>query len=110
MSDQANSYWYDGDKLLIYIALGDFARHLVERHKTNQVAEFKETFLAVEKLYSDGDDFVKEAVTVGLLEGIQNISGNAGIDPKVFEPYLAPASKKWWDKLNDFWSAKSTLK
>lgn len=107
MSDRSNSYWYDGNELLTYAMLGDLAHHLVEQHKINQIKEFKEIFLAIEKLQSNGDDFVKNAVAIGLFEGIQNISLNTGIDPKAFESYLGPESKKIWGELNDFWKGKS---
>lgn len=81
MADVANSFLYDGEKLLIYAALGDFTHHLVEQCKV--------------------------AIVIGLLEAIQNISANAKIDPKFFEPYLASETKKLWDSMNDFCNGKN---
>jgi hypothetical protein len=64
-------------------------------------------FGIIEKLYVEGDEYVKEAATIGLLEGIQNITGNRRLDPEVFVQYLKPESAKWWKKLNDFWDGKT---
>lgn len=106
IENKSESYWFDGDKFLAYIALADFSHHIVDLYKANQTTEFKNIFSAIERLHIEGDDFVREAVTIGLLEGIQNIAGNSEIDPEVFTPHLLPESLKWWQKLNDFWSGK----
>ena len=100
------AFYQDQDEQLLYIDLGEFARHLVELHKAHRVEEFPAVFQAVESLHLEGDHFVKEAATIGLLEGIQNIAGNMGIDPEEFLPYLNAQSLKWWRQLNDFWNAK----
>lgn len=88
---------------LYYIALGDLARHLVERLRSGATEEFPAVFQVVERWHCLGDHYVQEAATIGLLEGIQNIAGHESVDPAVFEKWLLPASKKWWGKLNGFW-------
>jgi hypothetical protein len=95
-----------GDEDLLYVDLGEFAGHLVELHRTNQTHEFPGAFDVIERLHLEGDDYVREAATIGMLEGIQNVAGNRGIDPEVFAPYLKSASAKWWRQLNDFWDGK----
>jgi hypothetical protein len=97
--------FYD-DEDLLYIDLGEFAHHLVKLHKTNQTGEFPAVFDVIERLHLDGDDYVREAATIGMLEGIQNVAGNLDVDPEVFAPYLKPESAKWWRQLNDFWDGK----
>lgn len=57
----------------------------------------------VELWHREGDHYVKEAATIGLLEGIQNNATHAATDPVNFEAWLLPESKEWWDKLNQFW-------
>jgi hypothetical protein len=81
---------------LLYLDLGQFARHLVSLYQGGAIAEFSEVFQTSERLYSEGDDYVREAVRVGLLEGIRNIAGDHGIDPEVFWPYLEAESSVWW--------------
>ena len=61
----------------------------------------------IEELHLDGDAYVREATTIGLLEGIQNVWSNANVDPELFAPYLLPESARWWRSLNDFWAGKS---
>jgi hypothetical protein len=88
---------------LIYVALGDFARHLLELHQRNQTHAFPAVAQAIERLHVEGDHSVKEAATIGLLEGIQNVWSNNAVDPDLFGRNLLPESRKWWDELNAFW-------
>ena len=95
------------DQDLLYVALGDFARHLLQLQRQSRTQEFPEVARAVERLHVEGDHYVREAATIGLLEDIQNVWGNEGTDPELFVRHLLPVSAKWWQSLNDFWSGKS---
>ena len=64
-------------------------------------------FDVVERLHVDGDSYVKEAATIGLLEGIQNVAGHHGVDPEVIVSHLRTESAKWWAELNRFWDGKA---
>ena len=88
---------------LYYLALGDLARHLLERFRSGATEEFPAVFRVVESWHCLGDHYVQEAATIGLLEGLQNNAGHQNIDPRVFEQWLLPESRKWWVKLNRFW-------
>jgi hypothetical protein len=93
-----------GDEQLLYIDLGAFADHIIDLYEKDQTQEFSAVFDSIERFHIEGDDYVREAATIGLLEGIQNTAGHRGIDPEAFAPYLKPESAKWWKKLNDFWN------
>ncbi len=93
---------------LLYIDLGQFAQHLVELLGKGDTAEFQSVFQTVEDLHLSGTDFVREAATIGLLEGIQNTAGHADLPQERFLPFLLPESRKWWDKLNRFWQGDAT--
>jgi hypothetical protein len=97
---------YYGDDDLLYIALGKFARHIIDLYKKNQTEEFAVVFDTIELLHLEGDQYVREAATIGLLEGIQNNAGHNGVDPEVFDEYLGTETEKWWRQLNDFWDGK----
>ena len=62
----------DGEAELTYIVLGRFADHLVELHQAGSEAEFSDVAELIERIHAEGDDYVREAATIGLLEGIQN--------------------------------------
>jgi hypothetical protein len=94
------------DEQLLYIDLGEFAHHLIELQKANRTEEFPAVFEIIERMHVEGDDYVKEAATIGMLEGIQNVAGNSGIDPERFAKYLKPESAKRWRQLNKFWEGK----
>jgi hypothetical protein len=68
------------DESLVYAHLGEFARHVVEQMKAGATGEFAAVFDAVERLHVDGDEYVREAATIGLLEDLQNVAGHAGVD------------------------------
>ncbi len=107
--DQFCADWKDEPgELPLYVALGALASHLVEGMRAGTTQEFPAVFLVVERWHCEGDDYVRESATIGLLEGVQNIAGNSGVDPSLFERWLLPESHRWWLKLNRFWSGDAT--
>lgn len=101
-----DNYRISFEEEITYVELGAFANHLVDLYKENKIDDFRQVFNVVEKLYIEGDKDVKEATTIGLLEGLQNISGNRDLTPELFYPYLKPVSAKWWIELNKFWNGE----
>ena len=79
-----NDESYDPD--LVYLHVGEFARHLVRLRKAATVEELPAVFAVVERLHVEGDDYVKECATIGLLEDLQNMSNHAGLWPDNFFP------------------------
>ena len=82
--------------MLHYLVLGALAAHLIPLFGAGTTDEFLATFAVVERLHVEGDPYVKEAATIGLLEGIQNHAGHAGIDQEAFVKWLGPVSKEFW--------------
>ncbi len=101
--------WKDEDELPLYLALAEFARHLISSLAEGDTSHFPVVFDAVERMHVDGDGYVKEATTVGLLESLQNTNLHESTEPEQFRPYLGPVSTKWWDKLCDFRERGSLL-
>jgi hypothetical protein len=96
--------WQDEPvELPLYVALGDFARHLISMLERDETSAFPEVFQVIETLHIDGDSYVKEAATIGILESLQNAN-----EPDRFRHYLGPESQKWWVKLNRFWDGDAT--
>ncbi len=95
-----------GDEDLLYVDLGKFAHHLVELHRVGRRDEFPAVFEVIERLHLEGDAYVKESATIGMLEDIQNVVRNCDVNPEEFSVYLKPESMKWWRRLNDFWDSK----
>lgn len=96
-----------GEERLIYIEVCDFIHHLFDNYLKREVDEFDNIFELIERLHTDGDDPVKELATVGFLEDLQNILLRQNIDLIVFEVYLRPVSRTWWNNLIDFWNGKT---
>lgn len=96
----------DNGKDLIYPALGDFGKHLLDLYNAGETSCFPDVAQVIERLHIEGTPFTKEAATIGILEGIQNIWGNNDADPEIFRAYLGKESSWYWQSLNDFWSGK----
>lgn len=92
---------------LCYLDAGDFARHVVEMHRSNHRRWLQNAFDIIERMHIEGDEYVRELATIGYLEDIENMAGHAGVDPAVFEEYLGPESRRWWEGLEAFWSGQS---
>jgi hypothetical protein len=94
----------EADDLPHYLALADFARHLISLLERGEMTGLPAVFAAIERLHVEGDHYVQEAATVGILEALQNLClHNNGTDPEQFRPYLGSKSARWWEKLNLFW-------
>jgi hypothetical protein len=91
-------------ELPLYLALGDLARHLIAKLERGETADFAAVFDVVEQWHLRGDAYVREAATVGLLEDLQNTNLHRRTQPGDFEPWLRPESKRWWGKVERFWS------
>lgn len=98
------------DALPLYLALADFARHLVGMLERSETESFAAIFQVVERLQLEGDDYVQEAAVVGLLEDIQNRNFHTTTEPQQFLPFLGEESSKAWDQLHVFWHRVGVLK
>lgn len=103
-----SSYRADSDFQddLLYIHLGDFACHVVDLLGRGELTEISAISAAVERLHTDGDPYVREAATIGLLEGIQNVGGNRDVVVDAFRNALGPEAQRWWASLDAFWDGK----
>jgi hypothetical protein len=91
---------------LLYVHLGDFADHVVDLLERGDGAELPALAGALERLHVEGDDFVKEAATIGLLEAIQNVAGHRSVATRALEDVLGVEARRWWASLDGFWSGE----
>ena len=102
--------WRDDPDPPLYLALSELARHLIGMLARHDVASFPAVFAVVERWHVEGNAYVAEAATVGLLEDLQNSNLHESTEPEQFRPYLMPESNKWWDKLYAFWERGELLR
>jgi hypothetical protein len=93
----------------LYLALSDLAHHLAAQMSRGDTAHFPAVFAVVERCHTHGDAYVREAMTIGLLEGLQNRNLHTTTAPAEFEVWLGPKSKAAWESLNRFWSGEAPL-
>jgi hypothetical protein len=96
--------WADQiNDLPLYPVLGDFARHVVALLERNDPEALTRVFDAIESLHVNGDHYVREAATIGLLENLQNTNLHPTTGPDQLRPFLQSESLRWWDRLDSFW-------
>ena len=66
------SEWKDDGELPQYLALSKLARYISRLISESQTQELSDIFEVIERWHLEGDDYVREAATVGLLEDLQN--------------------------------------
>jgi hypothetical protein len=84
------------EELPLYIALWALADHIQTHFEAGRSEVLKSIFAVVERWHVEGDHYVSEAATIGLLESLQSRDGD-------YRPYMGPETTRWWNKLNRFW-------
>ena len=104
-----HSDWDEEADPPLYLLGADFVRHLTALNAMGNRNDFPAVFQVIEDLHTQGDHYVRELATVGLLEDLQNTSQHPeGSKPEDFIPYLLPVSKWWWEEVELFWQGKVT--
>lgn len=94
-----------------YLALADFTRHIVGELEAGRTEQFPAIFAVVERWLLEGDSYVAEAATVGLLEDMQNHNLHPnGTKPEQFIPFLGDEARYWWAKVDAFWSKRDLIR
>lgn len=91
------------------MAIAEVAHYAVESYRQGQVSEYPALFTLLEKLLSEGDDAVREAVGMGLFEDIQNIASHEPFGYSVFDRWLGPRSREAWKTAEGIWEGKVSL-
>src|SRR5689334_407906 len=79
-----------------YLVLSAYARNLIRLLEANDRIQLTRAFAAIESLLVDGDEYVREAATIGLLESMQNRSLHRTTTPVQFLPFLGNESQRCW--------------
>ena len=101
--------WADETELPYYLALGDFSRYLIQLLANDERDELTMAFKMLERLHVDGNKYVREAATIGILENLQNSNLHERTEPDQFLKFLGPVSLKFWHKVTDFWENGTIL-
>jgi len=96
--------WKDEPQIPHYVALGDFSRHIISLLETGDRQQLLAAFEMIERLHTDGDQYVREAATIGILENLQNTNLHSNTEPEQFLEFLHPVSLRYWQKVEDFWN------
>ena len=97
------SEWSDESELPYYLSLTDFSRFLITLLENDDRDKLTAAFEMIERLQVNGDRYVREAATIGILENLQNANLHGRTEPDQFLEFLWPVSLKFWHKVSDFW-------
>lgn len=98
--------WRDQIELPYYLALGNLARHVVGKLEGGHAGELQHIFAVVERWLADGDELVREATTIGLLEDLQNPNLHKTTSPDQLKQWLGPLGTRQWAEAEGFWSGQ----
>jgi len=101
--------WQDDPQPPLYLALGDLAAHLIAKLEMGSTESFDLIFDVIEQWHVEGDSYVREAATVGLLEDLQNLNLHKTTRPSGFERWLGPKTSQRWADVTSFWSAPNAI-
>ncbi|WKZ26176.1 MAG: hypothetical protein QY304_02090 [Candidatus Paceibacterota bacterium] len=89
----------------VYTILAELSRYILKLYKEKKEEELKTIFKLIDNIFKDGDRYVKEAITIGLLETLQNnISWEKDANPEEFLIYLSDNLKNEWNNVINFWN------
>jgi hypothetical protein len=100
--------WHGKPEVPLYVALSDLARHLIGKLAARDTGAFDAVFGVVERWIVEGDDYVRGAARIGLIEDLQNGGLHVTTNPSDFEPWLGPESAYAWKRARVFWAAEKT--
>jgi hypothetical protein len=101
--DYLNSDMYGPDEP--YNDIAQLATFLVDRIEIRETDGFDRLFRAVEELLQEATPSVRELITVGLLEGIQNVSLSRSVSLESWESWLGPLTSEAWRNVIEFGTA-----
>ncbi len=105
--EYGNDYAENREDLIDVITLVDY---IVSKLKDGKTDEFKEFFLAIDKVLENGDDTARELMIVGIIEGLQNNCGLENIEyHTTFNQWLMPRTQKIWDGLIYLWESNDSV-
>lgn len=87
----------------MYVALSELARHLIGKLAAQETGAFDAVFEVVERWLAEGDEYVRGAASVGLIEDLQNTSLHATTTPSDFTRWLGPEALHAWKRVAAFW-------
>src|SRR5690349_7973851 len=99
----AESYSGPDKERLIYVDLGQLAYHLVQLALNRSLTEFPEVFSLAERLHVQGNEDVRNAVCLGLLESTQNSASHTNLDADCFVRHLGPDLRQCWIEVRRGW-------
>lgn len=99
----------DGVDLPLYLFFGDIARLVSSLYQEGCENELRDIFSVIERWCTEGDDYVRDATRVGILEDLQNTNLMGPVPPKALIRFLGPQSSMDWHALEQFWDNVSEI-
>ena len=87
-----------------YLAITQFARRLSQALAAGERDTLSRVFALVERFIVEGDADVQETAVVGIIKNLQNADLHESTAPAGYLPFLLPETRRWWAKVQSFWT------
>ena len=93
----------------LYPFIDEIANHVVGLVDRGEYDDLAAIFDVVERWHLEGEHYVREAATIGFLEGIVSWEEKHREQQKVLESWFRPETARFWVKLHNFWSTGTII-
>ena len=94
----------DGPEPFHYIAITRLARCLSRSLREGDGETISRVFVLLERFIKEGDHDVQETAVVGIIKSLQNAEFHDGTTSDQYVPFLLPETRRWWSKVQSFWT------
>ena len=94
---------WDGDERGNFNDAAVAAHLLVELLEAHDLQQLQRGLATIEDLLVGGDQEARAMLIVGVIEDVQTISSNRGLDLAEFSPFLGPETAAAWDRVLQYW-------
>ncbi len=101
--------WADDADLPLYLFIYVIADHVVGKVDRGESNGLDAVFDVVERWHLEGEHYVREAATVGFLEGIVSWEDKHREQQKILETYFRPETARYWTKMHNFWNTGAII-
>lgn len=104
--------FWEGKPAGYYNDISEFVRFVVEDlYPSGKTEDVRRLLDLMEYWLGKGSSGVRELVTIGFFEDLQNLaSSSPACSKEVFIPFLGPKSREAWDELERFWAGEGNAR
>jgi hypothetical protein len=93
-----------------YNDIAEFAHFVVhDLYPNGNTADVQRAFALMEQWLVNGNRNLRDLITIGFLEDVQNVASWQAFGREVFTPFLGPQCRQAWNEIEKTWACKTSL-